>query len=71
MASVKNKILAEIENIEKVLVELEKVRNKPNKELVVLVGNWSFSSKYLYGDGKYFETNDITSKYNSSELYAK
>ncbi|TFG20858.1 MAG: hypothetical protein EU529_14310 [Promethearchaeota archaeon] len=42
MASVKNKILAEIENIEKVLVELKKVKNKATKELVVLVGIGAF-----------------------------
>lgn len=38
MASVKEKINAEMENIRKVLTELEKVKDKPNKELVVLVG---------------------------------
>ena len=38
MASVKKKILAEIENIERVLIELEKVKSKHIKELVVLVG---------------------------------
>ena len=38
MASVKKKILAEIENIERVLIELEKVKSKHTKELVVLVG---------------------------------
>lgn len=38
MASVKEKIHAEMENITKVLIELEKVRDIPNKELVVLVG---------------------------------
>ena len=49
MASVKNKILAEIENIEKVLVELEKVKNKPNKELVVLVGIGAFLQNIYTG----------------------
>ncbi len=38
MASVKEKVLAEIENIATVLIELEKVKDKPNKELVVIVG---------------------------------
>ena len=38
MASVKEKIYAEIENITKVLIELEKVKDRSNKELVVLVG---------------------------------
>jgi uncharacterized protein YutE (UPF0331/DUF86 family) len=40
--SVKNKILAEITNIEKVLIELNKVKNKLNKELVVLAGIGAF-----------------------------
>ncbi len=38
MASVKEKVHAEMENITKVLIELEKVKDTPNKELVVLVG---------------------------------
>ena len=38
MASVKEKVHAEMENIAKVLIELEKVKGRPNKELVVLVG---------------------------------
>ncbi len=38
MANVKEKVLAEIDNIEKVLVELKKVKDRSNKELVVLVG---------------------------------
>ena len=49
MASVKNKILAEIENIEKVLTELEKVKQKPNKELVVLVGIGAFLQNIYTG----------------------
>ena len=49
MVSVKNKILAEIENIEKVLVELEKARNKQNKELVVLVGIGAFLQNIYTG----------------------
>jgi len=38
MASIKEKIYAEIENITKVFIEFEKVKDKPDKELVVLVG---------------------------------
>lgn len=38
MADIKQKIHAEMENIETVLTELEKVKNILNKELVVLVG---------------------------------
>jgi len=38
MVSVKEKIHAEMENITKVLTELKKVKDRPNKELVVLVG---------------------------------
>jgi uncharacterized protein YutE (UPF0331/DUF86 family) len=38
MADVKEKVRAEMENITKVLIELEKVKDRPNKELVVLVG---------------------------------
>lgn len=38
MVSVKEKVHAEMENISKVLMELEKVKGRPNKELVVLVG---------------------------------
>lgn len=38
MADIKEKIYAEIENITKVLIELEMVKDRPNKELVVLVG---------------------------------
>lgn len=38
MASVKEKVHAEMENIAKVLAELEKVKDRPNKELAVLVG---------------------------------
>ncbi len=49
MASVKNKILAEIENIEKVLTELEKVRDKPSKDLVVLVGIGAFLQNIYTG----------------------
>lgn len=38
MANIKEKIYAEIENITTVLTELEKVRDRPRKELVVIVG---------------------------------
>jgi uncharacterized protein YutE (UPF0331/DUF86 family) len=38
MASVKEKIYAEMENITKVLIELEKVKDRPDKEPVILVG---------------------------------
>lgn len=38
MASVKEKVYAEMENITKVLIELEEVKDRANKELVVLVG---------------------------------
>ncbi len=38
MADIKQKVHVEMENIETVLTELEKVKNRFNKELVVLVG---------------------------------
>ena len=38
MASIKEKIYAETENITIVLAELEKVKTRPHKEFVVLVG---------------------------------
>ncbi|MCJ7577798.1 MAG: hypothetical protein MUO91_05055 [candidate division Zixibacteria bacterium] len=37
MANIKEKVQAKMENITKVSNELEKVKNRPNKELVVLV----------------------------------
>lgn len=49
MASVRNKILAEIENIERVLIELEKVKTKQSKELVVLVGIGAFLQNIYTG----------------------
>ena len=49
MASVKSKILAEFENIEKVLTELEKVKNISSKELVVLVGIGAFLQNIYTG----------------------
>jgi uncharacterized protein YutE (UPF0331/DUF86 family) len=38
MASIKEKIYAEIENITRVLTELKKVKDKPGKDLIILVG---------------------------------
>ena len=49
MASVKNRILAESENIERVLIELEKVKSKHTKELVVLVGIGAFLQNIYTG----------------------
>jgi uncharacterized protein YutE (UPF0331/DUF86 family) len=49
MASLKNKILAETENIERVLIELEKVKDKKTKELVVLVGIGAFLQNIYTG----------------------
>ena len=49
MASVKDKILAENENIEKILIELEKVKDKPSKELVVVVGIDAFLQNIYTG----------------------
>ena len=49
MASVKNKVLAEIENIERVLIELEKAKSKHTKELVVLVGIGAFLQNIYTG----------------------
>lgn len=49
MANVKDKILAENENIEKILIELEKVKKKPSKELVILVGIGAFLQNIYTG----------------------
>ena len=49
MASVKKKILAEIENIERVLNELERAKAKQSKELVVLVGIGAFLQNIYTG----------------------
>ncbi len=38
MASIKEKIYAEIENITSVLTELKKAEDKPKKDLIILVG---------------------------------
>ena len=38
MASTKDKVLAEMESITKVLIEVEKAKGRPDKEPVVLVG---------------------------------
>ena len=63
MASVKEKVYAEMENITTVLSELEKVKDKPHKEMVVLVGIRGISSKRIYRNGKHFETIIITQRY--------
>jgi len=42
MANIFEKVYAEMENISKVLSELEKVRDQPNREVVVLAGMGSF-----------------------------
>ena len=49
MANIKEKIYAEIENITKVLIELEKVKDRPNKELVVLVGMGAYLQNIYTG----------------------
>jgi uncharacterized protein YutE (UPF0331/DUF86 family) len=49
MVNIKDKILAEDENIEKVLSELEKVKNKTHKDLVVLVGMGAFLQNIYTG----------------------
>ena len=49
MANIKEKIHAEFENIETVLAELEKVKNRPNKELVILSGIGSFLQNIYTG----------------------
>jgi hypothetical protein len=49
MASMKEKVQAEMENITKVLIELEKVKDIPNKELVVLAGIGSFLQNIYTG----------------------
>jgi uncharacterized protein YutE (UPF0331/DUF86 family) len=49
MASVKEKVRAEMENIAKVLVELEKVKDRPDKELAVLVGMGAFLQNIYTG----------------------
>jgi hypothetical protein len=38
MVSIKEKVYAEMENIAVILTELEKVKDRPHKEPVVLVG---------------------------------
>ena len=49
MASAKEKVHAEMENVTKVLIELEKVKNRPNKELVVLVGIGAYPQNIYTG----------------------
>jgi len=49
MVSVKEKVHAEMENIVKVLVELEKVKDRPDKELIVLVGIGAYLQNIYMG----------------------
>ncbi|MDI6783927.1 MAG: hypothetical protein QME64_07515 [bacterium] len=49
MANIQEKVTAELENISKVLVELEKVKDRPNKDTVVLVGLGGFLQNIYTG----------------------
>ena len=49
MVSVKEKVHAEMENITKVLIELEKVKDRSNKEPVVLVGIGAYLQNIYMG----------------------
>jgi len=49
MADIFEKVNAEMENISKVLSELEKVKDKPEKEVVVLAGIGSFLQNIYTG----------------------
>lgn len=49
MADIFEKVYAEMENISKVLSELEKVKDKPEKEVVVLAGIGSFLQNIYTG----------------------
>ncbi len=49
MADIFEKVHAEMENISKVLSELEKVKDKPEKEVVVLAGIGSFLQNIYTG----------------------
>lgn len=49
MVSVKEKVHAEMENIAVVLAELEKVKDRPQKELVVLVGMGAYLQNIYTG----------------------
>ncbi|TFF99274.1 MAG: hypothetical protein EU542_09185 [Promethearchaeota archaeon] len=49
MANVKDKIFAELDNIERVLIELKKAKNRKTKELVVLVGIGAFLQNIYTG----------------------
>jgi len=49
MASIKDKIDAEMENIETILSELEKVKDRPYKELVVVVGIGAYLQNIYMG----------------------
>ncbi len=49
MASLEERVNAEMENITRVLKELEKVKDIPNKEIVVLVGIGAFLQNIYTG----------------------
>jgi len=49
MVSIKEKVHAEMENIAVVLAELEKVKDRPQKELVVLVGMGAYLQNIYTG----------------------
>ena len=49
MSSIKEKVHAEMENITRVLIELEKVKSESNKELVVLVGMGAYLQNIYNG----------------------
>ena len=49
MVSIKGKVHAEMENIAVVLAELEKVKDRPQKELVVLVGMGAYLQNIYTG----------------------
>lgn len=49
MANVNERVNAEMENISKILKELEKVKDLPNKELVILVGIGAFIQNIYNG----------------------
>ncbi len=49
MASIHEKVTAQLENISKVVSELEKVKDRPNKDTVVLVGLGGFLQNIYTG----------------------
>lgn len=55
MVSKKEKVTIEIENITKILNELEKVKSRANKELVVLVGIGAYLLNIYNGIGNIFK----------------